>query len=90
MTKNRLTYKNNWESDEYYVNGEQVFDIKSVEINGRVLPVRKSKVSVTYSDHGHLYDAISDHFFIYTEADGIEFERDLNELCDTHKVYFLE
>ena len=90
MTKNRLTYQNNWESDEYYVGGKRLTDIKSVEINNRVFPVRKSKVSVTYSDHGHLYEAISDHFFIHVDVDGIEFECDLNTLCDTHKVYFLE
>lgn len=91
MAKNRLIYRNNWEQDEYYIKDKRIRDIKSVEINGRQYPVRKRIVGVEVSDHGHRYIANSDHFFIYlTIDDSVEFERDLNELCDDYKVYFLE
>jgi hypothetical protein len=75
-----LKYLNNWESDEYYVGKNRVKTLAKVEINGVEFPVISRPVSVAYSDHGNMYNAKSEHFFIALVVGGVLLERDLNSM----------
>ena len=59
-----LTYRNNWEADEYYVDGKRITSLEEVEENGVTYPVTTRRVSVPYNDMGHTYSGTSDHYFI--------------------------
>lgn len=74
--KFKLSFVNNWERYEYYVNGKRISDISSVEIrkNGKyecVVPVIKALVHNTYSDCGHSTTVSTFEFFIETEVHGV-------------------
>lgn len=57
-------YKNNWEADEYFIDGTKVTDITEIEIGGERYDVIAREVSVPYNDMGHIYEGRSKHFFI--------------------------
>ena len=85
-----LKYKNNWESDEYYLNGVRVDNISAVEINGKRYDVVNRMVSITYSDHGHSYQARSRHFYIKEVVLGTAMEIDLNTIVNKIQVRVVE
>ena len=80
----KLEYRNNWESDEYYVMGEQIRDLKTVAINEVFYPVTSRMVGVNYSDHGHVYTATSKHYFVTSKDLGVEV--DLNILVRKNTI----
>lgn len=81
-----LKYRNDWGSDEYYLNNRRVKNLQVVEIGGEQFNVASRTVEVEYFDHGVRGYGRSTHFFITVYVQGIEFERDLNTLCGTHNV----
>lgn len=85
-----LVYKNNWESDEYYLGGKKLDNISIVEIDGKKYDVTRRLVGKSYSDHGHSYTANSWHYFIQEKVFGTVMEVDLNTLCNKTKVWFVE
>lgn len=78
--KNYLSYKNDWESDSYFVDGKKVRDIKAIGYDGIRYEVVGKDVSVSYSDHGHTYAAKSRHYFIKVGVLGVNISVDLNEI----------
>lgn len=80
----KLEYRNNWESDEYYVMGKKISDLKTVAINEVFYPVTSRMVEVDYSDHGHEYTATSKHYFVTSMDLGVEV--DLNVLVRKNKI----
>lgn len=59
-----LTYRNNWETNEYYAGGQRLGDgelkaLKAVYIDGLPYNVRTRKHTGYYSDHGHPGEATS-------------------------------
>jgi hypothetical protein len=85
----KLRYKPDWEADRYFVGKKQVTDLTLASVNGFMHCVVKRRMTVPYSDHGHSYEAVSDHFFIQVTVGGITFERDLNTLAK-EKITALE
>ena len=85
-----LTYRNNWESDEYYLGDKRLDNISIVEIDGKKYNVIRRMVTKSYSDHGHTYTAKSWHYFIEEKVFGTVMEVDLNTLCNKTKVWFVE
>ena len=85
-----LTYRNNWESDEYYLGDKKLEIINIVEIDGKIYDVVARNVSKSYSDHGHTYTATSRHYFIQERVFGTVMEVDLNTICNKTKVWFVE
>jgi hypothetical protein len=86
---NILKYKNNWESDEYYVGKTRVKNLTKVSVNEVEFPVISRKETVTYDDMGRLAQATSTHFYIVSVVGGVLFERDLNSM-GSMKVYAVE
>lgn len=86
----RLVYRNNWESDEYYVGDKKLSNMSLVEIDGKRYSVTRRLVSKSYSDHGHRYEANSWHYFIEEKVFGTVMEVDLNTLCNKTNVQFVE
>jgi len=74
----KLEYRNNWESDEYQVDGKRVLNLTTVSINDVFYPVTSRMVSVAYNDMGHTYTAKSKHFFVVSKDLGVEV--DLNRI----------
>lgn len=85
-----LKYKNNWESDEYYLNGERVDNIEFVEIDGKRYDVVSRMVSISYNDHGHSYQARSRHYYIKEKVFGTVMEIDLNTIVNKTQVRVVE
>ena len=85
-----LTYRNNWESDEYYLGDKKLDNMSIVEIAGKRYNVIRRQVSKSYSDHGHTYTAKSWHYFIEEMVFGTVMEVDLNTICNKTKVWFVE
>jgi len=83
---NRLEYSNNWESDEYWVDGKRIRGLQQVEIDGVKYTVNTRRVGVRYYDMGHDYTAHSDHYFITEKVFGIKTEFDLNELVRKKRI----
>lgn len=81
-----LKYKNNWESDEYYVGGMKLDNIERVEIEGIQYDVIRRQVTKSYSDHGHTYTAKSWHYFIQEQVFGSVMEFDLNTVVNKAQV----
>lgn len=89
MIMDKLTYRNNWESDIYYVNGKQISNLYAVEIDGEDYTVTQKKVSIPYNDMGHTYNAISYHYFIEKEVFGTKMTFDLNKIVNKVDVIAL-
>lgn len=85
-----LTYRNNWESDEYYLGDKKLDNMSIVEIDGKRYSVFRRKVTKSYSDHGHTYGATSWHYFIEEQVFGTVMEVNLNTICNKTKVWFVE
>lgn len=83
----KLEYTNNWEHDEYWINGKRVKSLSLVYINGEELPVVSKKITVAYTDMGHRYSSTSTHFFVEVEAFGLKHLIDLNKIVDRATVY---
>lgn len=81
-----LNYKNNWESDEYYIGGKRVVNMSLVEIDGKQYEVVRRIVGKSYSDHGHRYEANSWHYFIQEKVFGTVMEIDLNTIVNKTEV----
>jgi len=79
-----LEYRNNWESDEYRVDGKRVLNLTTVSINDAFYPVNSRMVSVVYNDMGHNYTANSKHYFV-TSKD-LNVEVDLNRLVNKNDI----
>jgi hypothetical protein len=78
----KLTYKNEWESDKFFVDGNPISDLKKVRILENEYAVTSREVSVPYSDMGHTYNAISKHYYIKKNVFGKVLEFDLGRLID--------
>lgn len=76
----KLEYRNNWEHDQYFVNGEKISNLHSVSINGVVYAVTGRDVYVDYNDMGVAHVARSKHYFVTTEVFGFPLEVDLNNI----------
>ena len=85
-----LKYKNNWESDEYYVGKKRITVLKKVSIDGEEFKVTSRRVSVPYNDMGHTYTGDSNHYFIKKKVFGTKMEFDLNTIVDKVKVVALD
>ena len=90
VIKNKLTYENQWESDIYRVNDQEIKSLKKVEINGKVYKVISEKIGIDYNDMGNTYTAVSTHYFVETEVFGIEKQIDLNTLVPKINVIAIE
>lgn len=86
IPKDRLVYENQWESDIYKVNGQEIQTLKAVEIDGEIYKVTSREVSVEYGDMGHTYTAKSTHYFVETTVLGIKKKIDLNTVVPHTKV----
>jgi hypothetical protein len=93
--KQILSYQNQWEADEYRVNGRRVATLTKIHIRdkkgtkGKSFMVRAARVSVPYDDMGHEYYGTSTHFFIDLPVVGRKsVEVDLNRLM--HKGLDIE
>lgn len=85
--KQILSYTNNWEADEYRVNGRLVATLTKIHIRdrkgtkGKTFMVRTRRESISYGDMGHEYAGVSNHFFIDVPVVGRKsVEIDLNTL----------
>jgi len=85
--KHRLSYKNNWESDEYYANGQLIDSLRSVSIDDKVYKVKPEIVAVPYNDMGHEYEGASTHYFIEEEVFGLTMKFDLNKIVRRAPVF---
>lgn len=81
-----LKYWNDWEVDNYSVEGGDITSLTEVEINRERFDVTNSLVEVPYSDMGHASYATSTHYFITTKVFGIPMEFDLNTLVNKVKI----
>jgi len=75
-----LSYSNNWEADEYFVNGNKIRNLMEVEFNGVNYPVHSRIISIPYNDMGHVYHGTSSHYFINQTVLGVDIEIDLNTI----------
>jgi hypothetical protein len=85
--KQRLSYKNNWESDEYYAGGQLIESLREVSIDSKLYKVKPEIVSIPYNDMGHDYEGVSTHYFIEEEAFGITMKFDLNKIVRRAPVF---
>jgi hypothetical protein len=83
----KLTYRNNWEADEYYVGKNRVIDLREVRINGKSYDVMSATVSVPYGDMGHTYTGRSKHYFVTEQVFGVDQQFDLNTVIRDVDVY---
>lgn len=83
----RLTYKNNWENDNYYVDGLPIKELKTVSIRGKRYKVTARKVRVPVYDMGHTYNAISTHYFVEETVFGSKRSFDLNTIVRKQPVF---
>jgi hypothetical protein len=86
----KLSYKNNWEADEYYVDGQRILDLRVVEIGGVKYNVTSKVINVPYNDMGHVYHGVSKHFFIEEDVFGVTMKFDLNKLVGKLDVNAVE
>lgn len=86
----KLSYRNNWESDEYSVDGRRVSNMTAVYVKeGQEFvqyPVTAKKVSVSYYDYGRTYYANSVHYFVQVSALGANIDIDLNQIITKEGV----
>lgn len=92
MKNNLLSYKDSWYVYTFYVDGKEISQLKEVEIAGMKYKVYSRQVSISYSDHGHIYDGTSRHYFINTFIGDAEIEVSLTDILDTRQepVYALK
>lgn len=90
MAMAKLQYRNNWESDEYYVDDTRILELKKVRIGKIEYPVKTRKVTVPYYDSGHQYESTSDHYFIEASVFGIKMDFDLNKITNRTTVFALD
>lgn len=83
-----LSYKNNWEADEYYTDKTRVDSIEEVSIDGVIYKVSSERKSIAYNDHGHTYCGDSIHYFVKENSFGTMI--DLNKIIKNKKVYFVK
>ena len=76
----KLTYRNQWEADEYYVGEKRIHILDEIEYNGVTYPVTTVRMSVPYNDMGHTYHGVSNHFFVDIEVLGVRIKMDLNKI----------
>jgi len=86
----RLTYKNDWETDVYYVDKKRITDLKLVRINDQEFKVSSRTVCIPYRDMGHTYNGVATHYFIKIDVLGKKTEFDLNTLVKKHKISALK
>jgi len=85
--KKKLCYENNWEADEYSVDGKRVVRLEEVQIGQYLYRVTTRRMSVPYNDMGHTYNGVSDHFFVYEKVFGLQMPFDLNEIITRIPVF---
>jgi hypothetical protein len=86
---NKLTYRNNWGADEYFINGKRVKSLKKVRIGTKEYKVETREISIPYNDMGHTYHGTSDHYFVEETVFGIKKKFDLNELVSRKAIFAL-
>ena len=82
----KLTYKNDWEYDQYFVDGKRIRELHLIEVNGVQYDVDSGQVSVPYDDMGHTYTATSTHFFVEVEVLGVKVQIDLNRVVKKQRI----
>lgn len=87
---NVLQYKNDWESDVYSVNGQQLQDLSKVAINGKEYDVVSKSVRKFYSDMGKQYVAESVHYFVTEKVFGMVMRFDLNKIVNSVEVLAID
>jgi hypothetical protein len=78
----KLTYINNWEYDQYYVDKKPISDLKKISIGGIEYKVTARAVEKDYNDMGHSYTARSTHFFVKQKVLGVMMDLDLNSIVN--------
>lgn len=86
----QLTYRNNWEYDEYYIDGVRVTSLTLVKIDDVDYTVTASIVTEQYMDMGRLVRASSVHYFVTTLVFGSNRKFDLNEIIRDKTIYAIE
>lgn len=76
----KLSCSNNWEVYTFYVDKNEITDLKLVRIKGEDYKVTARPVSVRYTDHGHEGHGTSTHYFVKTKVFGLTKEFDLVDL----------
>ena len=76
----KLSCSNNWEAYTFYVDKNEITDLKLVRIKGEDYKVTPRTVSVPYRDHGHEGRGTSTHYFVKTKVFGVAKEFDLVDL----------
>ena len=79
----KLTYINNWATDEYYVGEQRIIDLFRVTIAGQEFDVTSRTVEVPYSDR--IRADLLRHYFITVDILGQPMEFDLNTLIRTRE-----
>ena len=90
MSDKILSYKNNWECDEYYIGGKRVLSLTRVRAGSNVYSVNSRSVSVPYKDHGTTFHSTSTHYFVSTFVLGVLKEIDLNTIVPYGDVVAIE
>ena len=87
---NVLTYKNNWESDEYYVDGRKISNLVKIKFDDKIINVHSNEVTVRYMDMGHSSSSTSIHYFVTCKILGTEIEIDLNQIVPKTRIEAFE
>jgi len=84
----KVTFQNNWETHEYYIDGVKVQDGKldHVWIDGERHNLIARVTSVPYTDWGHSYTATSTHYFVDTQVLGVRLEIPLHDFIEKTEV----
>jgi hypothetical protein len=86
----KLTYKNNWENDEYYVGENRVRTLEKIRIGKKEYDVIMENRTVNAYDMGHVYPVTSNHFFVKTKVLGVMTMVDLNTIVPKTRVMVLK
>jgi len=86
----KLQYQNNWQFDEYFVDGRRIDSLEKVRIGKQDYPVVAKSVRVTYEDMGAEYISTSTHFFVQKKVFGILMDFDLNLIVPKVEVSALQ
>lgn len=88
--KSAITYINNWEQDEYYLDGVRLTVLTAVLINEKAYSVIQKNEGRSYSDWGRSYSTVSKSFFVEAPVFGIILPINLNRLVGKVDVFPLK
>lgn len=88
--KGALTYRNNWEQDEYYLDDVRITDLTLVSIDDKEYNVIQKNEGRSFSDWGQTYLTTSKSFFVETPVFGITLPINLNRLIGKVDIFPLK